>query len=142
MTLVVLAHDMAAYLVAQNIGLTIEPTAGANLFVGVLPQSPDACVAIIEGAGSPPALNMDVLAKVDNPAIQIRARDPVFPTGYATVMAVFKALHGLTETSLVTSGAYVKAIWALQSPVHLGRDVNQRHEWSFNLHCMWENVNR
>lgn len=142
MSTIVLATDIAAYLVAQGIGLIIEPTANANLFVGVLPNDPDACTALIEGAGRPPYLTMDTLVKVDQPGLQIRARDPVFPSGYATVMAIFKALHGLTETQLVTNGAYVHSIWALQSPVHLGRDVNQRHEWSFNLHVEWENVNR
>ena len=138
MPVVILGADLAAYLDAQLASLTID----TNLFVSRLPDAPDACVALLEGSGAQPVLNMDALAKVDNPTVQVRVRDVSYPAGYAMVMSVFKTLHGLAETTLTPGTAYVKAIWAMQSPVHIGRDEKERHEWSLNLRVVWENANR
>ena len=138
MPVVILGADLAAYLDAQLASLTLD----TNLFVSRLPDAPDACVALLEGSGAQPVLNMGTLAKVDNPTVQVRVRDVSYPAGYAVVMAVFKALHGLSETELVSGGAVVKSAWAMQSPVHIGRDEKERHEWSLNLRVVWENANR
>ena len=52
-----------------------QGTLGTNIFLGTLPETPDACVAIYENAGSSPTFTMgNGGIRIDYPMLQIIAR--------------------------------------------------------------------
>ena len=59
-------ESIGDYLVTNNHG-----TLGTNLFLGTLPESPDACVAVYENAGSSPTFTMGSGGiRIDYPMLQ------------------------------------------------------------------------
>lgn len=134
-----LADDIADYLATQNCG-----TVATDIYTGRLPDTPDACLAVIERPGAPPLMTLTggTLAelKIDRPMIQIRIRATSYNTGQVLAHKVFKALQGLTEVTL--GGSLIHLMEAVQSPAHIGLDEKQRDEWSQNFALHYENPNR
>ena len=140
-----LGAEIATYLAAQgSLGLTL----GSNLFVSVLPDNPDAAVAVYEYGGMAPIMTLTGLgaaeSKIDRPNVQIRVRQSMtgLLAGNTTVNAIYGALQGLTEVTLTSGGALFHLISARQSPVFLGRDTKERPEWTLNMQVIWENDQR
>lgn len=136
-----IADDIADYLAAHGIGVV-----GDDIFIDRIPAEPDDVVAVFERPGGPPLMTLTgggvSETKADQPMIQIRVRAVKYTDGKTTAEAIFALLQGVTETVLVVGGGIFHLISAVQSPAHLGIDENQRHEWSQNFSCLWENPNR
>jgi hypothetical protein len=120
--------DIATYLAGQGIG-----TVGTNLFKGMLPASPDNCVALFEYGGERPDL---VGTYVERPKLNVRVRNTSYSAGRSACGSIIEDLHTVGDTTL--SGTRYLYIMALQSPIYLGRDGHERAEWSINFQVVKE----
>lgn len=120
------------YLQANGYG-----TQGTNLFLAVMPESPDACVAVYENAGNRPHFTMgnDPWA-IDRPLIQVicRAARSDYPTARNNAEAIRALLSAVTEQTL--SGVPIMRIESQGSVTPMGEDENQRPMVSVNFECM------
>ncbi|MDE2099061.1 MAG: hypothetical protein KGL39_17540 [Patescibacteria group bacterium] len=130
-----LLDDVADYLQQQAIG-----TRGTDLFVARMPDEPDAAVVLIDTGGGEPSL----VDNIDTPSWQVRVRAGTYPDAAAKAYAINNLLHGVAEMDLGAVGATSRfhLIWAIQSPVSLGQDEKQRHEFSQNFRAFWGNPGR
>ena len=119
--------DIGNYLQAQGIG-----TLGTNIFLGLMPDEPDNCVALFEYAGSPPDLHWSG----EYPGLQVRVRNKSYAAGRTKIGEVAKKLHGLHEQTL--SGTRYLLIKARGSPEVLKRDNNNRVELFVNFEIIKE----
>jgi len=119
--------EIGTYLQSQGIG-----TLGANLFLGLMPDQPDDCVALFEYAGSPPDLHWEG----EYPGLQVRVRNKSYAAARTKIEETMKKLHGLHEQML--SGTRYLLIKARGSPEVLKRDESNRTEWFVNFEIMKE----
>jgi len=119
--------DIGNYLQAQGIG-----TLGTNIFLGLMPDQPDNCVALFEYAGSPPDLHWEG----EYPGLQVRVRNKGYAAARTKIGEVMEKLHGLHEQTL--SGTRYLLIKARGSPEVLKRDANNRVELFVNFEIIKE----
>ena len=119
--------DIGNYLQVQGIG-----TLGTNIFLGLMPDQPDNCVALFEYAGSPPDLHWEG----EYPGLQVRVRNKGYAAARTKIGEVMKKLHGLHEKTL--SGTRYLLIKARGSPEVLKRDANNRVELFVNFEIIKE----
>ena len=120
-------NDISTYLQAQGVG-----TVGTDIFLGLMPDQPDNCIALFEYAGSPPDLHWEG----EYPRLQVRVRDKSYAAARAKIGTVAALLHGLHEQ--VLSDTRYLLIKALGSPEVLKRDANNRIEIFVNFEIMKE----
>lgn len=118
---------IGAYLQQQNKG-----TVGTDIFLGLMPDQPDNCIALFEYAGSPPGLHWNG----EYPGLQVRVRNKSYAQGRAKIGEIMTLLHGLHETTL--SGTRYLLIKARGSPEVLKRDASNRVELVLNFEVMKE----
>ena len=119
------------YVQAQGQG-----TLGVNLFLGMMPETPDACVCIYESQGLAPMMTMGAAAfAVEQPGLQVIARGARgdYPGARDKAKAVRALLAAVTETTL--SGVHVMRISADGSMLPMGEDQNGRPMVSTNFSC-------
>jgi hypothetical protein len=152
-----LGDEICTYLQGQSIGLNFNGAGTINCFSTLLPDQPDLAVAIIERGGLPtvtwltgpggrsttfvPPVNESLL---DRPVFQVFTRSGMtgYTAGNTLVQKVFKALQGVVEETLNAGGSLFHLILSMQSPMYLGRDEKERHQWAQNFQVMWENEQR
>jgi hypothetical protein len=123
--------DIASYL--SSLSTVTYGTLGTNLFDGVLPPSPDACVGILPYGGSPPELSWGA----ENPRIQVlvRGANAGASTDYSDARAkansIFRALH--LAKNITVSGRLYYCIKATGSVEFLENDQNNRPLFSVNF---------
>ena len=83
--------DISTYLKDQGVG-----TPGTDMFLGLMPDQPDNCVALYEYAGSPPDLHWNG----EYPGLQVRVRNKSYAAARAKIREIMAALHGLYEQTL------------------------------------------
>lgn len=117
--------DIATYLEAQGV---------TNIRLGIMPDQPDACVALYEYAGSPPALHWPG----EYPGLQVRVRSEPYdyPGGMSTARMIMQHLHGLHEQTL--GGTRYLLIKARGNPELLKRDASNRVEFVINFDVIRE----
>ena len=143
--------EIGTYLQSQGIG-----TLGADLFLGLMPDQPDNCIALFEYAGSPPDLHWNG----EYPGLQVRVRGTSYEAARSKIGDIVKKLHGLYEQILsdegepegngdegegngeeeptpVTGTRYL-LIKARGSPEVLKRDANNRVELFVNFEIIKE----
>lgn len=123
-----LVDDMADYLSTSGIG-----TIGTNLFKTLLPDSPDACVAIFATGGMEPAHAMGAGpggAVAERPNIAVWSRDARPDNAEFLARKAFFLLDKLGRT---INGVEYKAIFALQTPFFLQRDETGRAIYACNF---------
>jgi len=108
-------NDIGTYLQAQGVG-TVE----TDIFLGLMPDQPDNCIALFEYAGSPPDLHWNG----EYPGLQVRVRNKSYAAARTKIGEVINKLHGLHEQTL--SGTRYLLIKARGSPEVLKRDNNNR----------------
>lgn len=110
-------------------GLALDLTQGSNLFVSVLPESPDAIVAIFDYSGEDPEQNIEYW----RPSVQVRVRGARedYETAYQLAMNI-KALLVASHNITIGDTRYI-GIWSKGDIISLGRDNNQRPELSMNF---------
>jgi len=120
------------YLVAQGQG-----TLGTNLFLSLLPDSPDVCVSLYESSGGEPRYVMSVSGQVvDQPNLQVicRATRDDYPTARdkaETIRQLLEDVVGLSQ-----SGVQILSIVPTGSVNPLGVDPEHRPLVSVNFRCM------
>ena len=119
--------EIGAYLATQNVG-----TVGTDIFLGLMPDQPDNCIALFEYAGSPPDLHWNG----EYPGLQVRVRNKSFAAARTKIGEAMTALHGLHEQTL--SGTRYLLIKARGSPEVLKRDANNRVELFVNFEIIKE----
>ena len=119
--------DISTYLKNQGVG-----TPGTDMFLGLMPDRPDNCIALFEYAGSPPDLHWNG----EYPGLQVRVRNKSYAAARTKIGEVMEKLHGLHEQTL--SGTRYLLIKARGSPEVLKRDNNNRVELFVNFEIMKE----
>ena len=104
-------------------------TVGTTIFKGLMPDRPDACVAVYETGGLAPVHAMNPLvgqAVAERPRVQVvaRAAQQDYETARSKASCCFKLLDGLPGRT-VNATRYLGA-FAVQSPFLLGRDESGR----------------
>ena len=120
-------REIGAYLATKSIG-----TVGTDIFLGLMPDQPDNCIALFEYAGSPPDLHW----AGEYPGLQVRVRNKSYLAARIKIGEVIQKLHGLHEQEL--SGTRYLLIRARGSPEILKRDGNNRIEFFVNFEIMKE----
>lgn len=114
-------------------------TVGANLFIGLMPDQPDVCVALYEYAGAPP---LEVLrdndASLERPSVQVmvRASRNDYPTAQTLITAVRDSLTGITDETI--SGVRFLRVNQNSSINHVGTDDNDRPGFTLSLQAVVE----
>lgn len=109
-------------------------TAGVNLYIGIMPSSPDLCVALYEYAGEQP---LEVLrdndATLERPSVQImtRASRNDYPTARALIESVRDSLTNITDESI--SGVHFLRVTSQSSINAVGTDDNDRPLFTLSL---------
>ena len=119
--------DISTYLKNQGVG-----TPGTDMFLGLMPDQPDDCVALFEYAGSPPDLHWNG----EYPGLQVRVRNKSYAAARTKIGEAMTTLHGLHEQTL--SGTRYLLIKARGSPEVLKRDNNNRVELFVNFEIIKE----
>lgn len=125
-------ESVGDYLVTNSLG-----TLGTDIFLGTLPEAPDACVAIYENAGSSPSFTMGSGGiAIDYPMLQIicRAGREDYPTARDKAESIRVLLAQVLEQSI--SGVYVLRIEPMGSVNQLGIDPKYRPLISVNFRCL------
>ncbi len=132
-------NEIGAYLETKNVG-----TVGVDIFLGLMPDQPDSCIALFEYAGSPPDLHWNG----EYPGLQVRVRGTSYAAARTKIGDVMNVLHGLYEQVLPgevepdgeggpagppASGTRYLLIKARGSPEVLTRDASDRVEFVVNF---------
>lgn len=125
-----LASEVAEW-IGDNITNCSFDTTGVsgNVFISVMPQSPDTVVMVSEYGGT-----VDDKNPFSDINVQARVRGTKDPrVSYNIAKEIFDELQGLTNTTLISSGSRVIKVVAQNTPIDIGRDDNGRHEWTVNF---------
>ncbi|HWO65366.1 MAG TPA: minor capsid protein [Umezawaea sp.] len=120
-------------LLLQELGLgTYKPDdVDGTIYFPVLPDGPDACLAIARYGGTESSSR----DPFDEPRIQVRCRGTAADSRppEAAAQAVFDALHGLGMRTLPGGSELQLAVGIGSGPEYMGRDENRRHEYVVNF---------
>jgi len=120
------------YLVSASVG-----TLGTNMFLAVMPETPDTLITIYENAGNRPSFTMGAgVTAIDRPLIQVicRAGRGDYPTARDQAETIRQLLGAVVEQTI--SGVNVMRIEPQGSIVPMGEDENLRPMVSVNFECM------
>lgn len=110
-----------------------------DLFIGLMPDQPDRCVAIYEYAGaSPLEVMVDEQATIERPSVQIivRAGRNDYPTARALAASVQAALVDIVDEEI--QGQRFLRVHALSSVNANGTDENDRPIFTLALQAFIE----
>lgn len=125
---------LAARLQAASVAVS-----ASNMFIGLMPNDPDACVALYEYAGSPPLeVLVDNDATIERPSVQIitRAGRNDYPTARTLIQNVRNTLTNITDDTI--SGVRFLRVNQISSINALGVDENDRPRFSLSLQVLVE----
>jgi hypothetical protein len=114
-----------------------QGTQGTSIFLGTLPETPDACLAIYENTGSSPTFTMGSGGiRIDYPMVQIisRAGREDYPTARDKADTIRILLSSVLEQSV--SGVHIMRIEPMGSINLLGVDPKYRPLVSVNYRCL------
>lgn len=97
---------------------------GTDIFLGLLPDTPAACVAVFETGGIGPEYTMSGESPIETPTVQLLARAASYAAARLKANQAFRVLSGL-RTRTINNVTYHWAE-ALQSPFLLERDDADR----------------
>lgn len=121
-----LIADIAQHL--HNEGIAVL---GTNLFYSYLPESPDACVSVLDTGGLEP----DKYLPTKEPTFQVFIRSTSYALGRAKLDLVRDALNKVSGEDLGVGGTFFLYIFAISEGGHLGRDDANRDLFSINFKC-------
>lgn len=120
------------YLQSASVG-----TLGTNLFLGMMPETPDTLVAVYEYTGERPQFTMGSGATaIDRPMLQVvcRAGRQDYPVARDKAQQIRSLLGAVTQETL--SGLTVLRLAPQGSVNPMGEDENLRPMVSVNFDCM------
>lgn len=109
-------------------------TLGTDLFLAVMPEAPDACVAVYESGGQSPMQTFGSAAyAADRPSVQVicRAERADYPAARDKAAAIRDLLGAVTDQTI--SGVTVARISPSGSVLPMGEDENRRPMVSVNF---------
>ncbi len=117
--------DMKDYLLAPSESTFVL---GTNLFIGMLPETPDAAVCLFDTSGSSAEL-FDIF----NPTVQIlvRGKQGKYAEAYDKAAEVVGTFHTLANTEL--GGTEYLSFWKMTDIGHVGNDTKGRPIFSCSL---------
>ena len=122
-------QDLVAFLATQGHG-----TAATDLYQDVMPDSPDACVAVLSTPGGPSdgQFGTDAL-KYERPraSIWIRAAREDVAAARTKAFAVYKDIGKIQAETV--NGTFYNMLVVLQAPFHLKDDDQARPIFAFNV---------
>jgi hypothetical protein len=125
-------ESVGDYLAANNQGVL-----GTNLFLAVMPESPDACVTVYENAGNRPTFTMGAAPwAIDRPLIQVICRGvrSDYPAARDKAESIRVLLGSVTDQTI--SGIHIMRMESQGSIIPVGEDENLRPMISINFECM------
>lgn len=123
-----IGHEIVSLLEANALG-----TAGDDLFLNSLPETPNTCGAVYETGGMPPTSGFGFPGiQHESPGVQVRFRGEPYDEDAPRIKAqttyrLFMTIQGTT----LSSTKYL-TLHAEQAPFILERDGNSRVVWAFN----------
>jgi hypothetical protein len=120
------AVDMADYLVGSSSGIGL--VIGTDLFVSLLPESPDVVVALFDSSGSSPDPHL-----IQNPMVQIlvRGKQGKYSAAYTTAEEIVDTFHELANVD-INSTSYL-LFWKMTEINHVGNDTKGRPLFSCTM---------
>jgi len=113
--------------------------AATDLFIGLMPNSPDVCVALYEYSGAQPLeVMVDNSATLERPSVQVmvRAGRNDYPTAKALISSVRDTLTAITDETI--SGERFLRVNQISSINSLGVDENERPRFTLSLQVVME----
>lgn len=128
-----LLDDMGTY-VAANTSLTL----GTDLYLSLLPDTPDNVVGLFENTGVVPisAMGSANLPKIERPELQFIVRNTSYATGRTLANELWELLTSVSNAT-IESTLYHR-IEATSSPFVFERDNSRRVLFSCNFNVMKE----
>ena len=111
----------------------------SNLFIGLMPDQPDLCVAIYEYSGqSPLEVMTSNAATLERPSVQVLVRSSRndYPGGRTLISSVRDTLTAITDQTI--SGERFLRVNQISSINALGLDDNDRPRFSLSLQVVME----
>jgi hypothetical protein len=111
----------------------------SNMFIGLMPTSPDRCVTLYEYAGSPPLeVMVNNNATLERPSVQVitRASRNDYPSARSLIESVRDTLTAITNETI--SGVTFLRVNQISSINALGSDDNDRPRFSLSLQVVVE----
>jgi hypothetical protein len=121
-----LITDVADYLEAEGVG-----TVGEDIFNSVVPEYPDGCVTVVDTGGIEPSRDIPTA----EPTFQVLVRNSSYDTAKTKIDSIVALLHQKANAELVSGETYFYYIFLVAEPGYLGRDDNDREEFSANFVC-------
>ena len=125
-----IAAAIAQFLDDLGIGIYRPNDVGGNIFIAKIPDEPDNLIYLAEV----PSIRPSGVHPYSETTVQAicrgTARNPVPP--YEVAREIYGALHGF-NTDTIGSFYVVGCLSQTGGPVSMGRDDNDRYEWSLNL---------
>ena len=112
---------------------------GTNLFIGIMPATPDLCVALYEYAGAAPLeVLRDNAATLERPSVQVmvRASRNDYPTARSLMASVRNTLTNITDETI--SGVRFLRVSEISAINALGTDENDRPRFTLSLQVVQE----
>jgi hypothetical protein len=121
-------NDVTTFLSSAGLGLTV----GTNLFASLLPDQPDAAVAVFEYMPAPSDFTMGsgslqtALPAIEESRVQIMCRDieANYNTNQATIEAIYRAMVQMSSSTI--GGTFYQRFEPMQRPFFLHRDEKRR----------------
>lgn len=113
--------------------------AANNLFIGLMPDKPDVCVALYEYAGAQPLeVMVSNSATLERPSIQVmvRASRNDYPAARTLIEQVRDSLTEITDVTI--SGERFLRVNQISSINSLGVDDNERPRFTLSLQAVLE----
>jgi hypothetical protein len=114
-------------------------TVGTNIFIGLMPSTPDVCIALYEYSGEPPRETFnDGGASIDVPSVQVmvRAGRNDYPTARAKIIAVRNSLSSVANVTV--EGVVFLRVHELSAVNALGVDENDRPRFTQSFQALVE----
>lgn len=132
-----LVVEIAKYLDQLDLVTFDESGVSGDCFIAGMPPQPTDAVALYPTGGP----GSDSKLGYDEPTFQVRVRGRQHPVpAFDRAQAIYDALHGLTNAEL-PGGTWLVSLLGIQSdPVYIGRDDNNRPEYTLNFRAEIRNV--
>ena len=138
-------EELATYLDAQGVGTYNSTTTGGDIYLNLMPVTPDAVIGLYIRGGVQTISTREDSCKFDNTRVQVITRGIAEDTytPYDKAQSIYNLLENFSTHYLTVGGSYILNIKATQgAPAFIGKDDNQRVEYSLNFIITHTNTNK
>lgn len=120
------SEDIKGFLEAET---ALALTFAANLFVGQMPESPDACVCVYDTGGYPGEANF--VYQRPTCQVKVRGNKGAYKVAHELAQSIRDTLHAL-HNETINDARYI-GIWMETDVLSLGPDERQRPMFTINF---------